>query len=113
VNNPCLDAAPAELETHGVRDVVVARGSKHPQIRFRINGDPAVQVFSVPGTPEDWRSPANTRADLKKFLRECGVPDPERPRKPPLKLDRLSLLERRVAALEQQLKNMKDKSDDR
>jgi hypothetical protein len=114
VKNPCLDIALAELESAGVRDIQIARGSKHPQVRFRINGGP-VQVFSVPGTPGDWRSPQNTRADIKKFLRECGVPEPERSRKQPLKKpDRITLLERRVDALEHQLtKLLKDKSDDR
>jgi hypothetical protein len=89
VKNPCLTAALDVLAAHGIRDTQIARGAKHPQIQFRVNGGP-VQVFSVAGTPGDWRSPQNTRADLKKFLRECGVPEPERPRKPPLKLDRLT-----------------------
>jgi hypothetical protein len=113
VKNPCLDAALAELESAGVRDIQIARGSKHPQVRFRVNGGP-LRAFTVPGTPSDQRAPANTRRDVRVLLRQCGVSmDRERPRKPPLKLDRLSLLERRVAALEQQLKNMKEKSDDR
>jgi hypothetical protein len=113
VKNACLDAALAELESAGVRDVVVARGSKHPQVRFRINGGPT-RVFSVAGTPSDQRAPANTRRDVRVLLRQCGVSiDRERPRKPPPKKpDRISLLERRVAALEHELtKLLKDKSD--
>jgi hypothetical protein len=83
-----------------------------PKLRFTVNGGP-VQLLTVAGTPSDQRSPANTRRDVRTLLRQCGVgADRERPRKPPLKLDRISLLERRVAALEQQLKNLKDKSDD-
>jgi hypothetical protein len=109
VKNPCLDAALAELEAHGIRDVVVARGSKHPQLRFRVNGG-GWRVFSLPGTPSDHRSPQNTRRDLKQFLRECGVPEPERTHKslPPKRPDRLTRLEQRVAALEHALAKMKD-----
>jgi hypothetical protein len=111
VKNACLDAALAELESAGVRDIQIARGSKHPQLRFRINGG-ALRAFTVAGTPSDVRSPANTRRDVRILLRQCGVNlNQERP-PPPKKPDRLSLLERRVAALEHELaKLLKDRSD--
>jgi hypothetical protein len=105
VKNPCLDTALAELESAGIRDVQIVRGSKHPQVRFRVNGGP-VRAFTVPGTPSDQRAPANTRRDVRNLLRECGVSmDRERPKPPPKKPDRVSLLEQRVAALERKLKD--------
>jgi hypothetical protein len=104
MKNPCLNAALAELEAAGVRDVEIVRGSKHPQIRFRVNGGPGLQVFACPGTSSDYRAPANTRRDIRALLRRCGInTDRERLAKPPLKPDRLTLLERRVAALEERL----------
>jgi hypothetical protein len=49
IRNPSLAAAQAELERVGIRDVEVAYSSKHPRLRFRINGGPLF-VFAVPGT---------------------------------------------------------------
>lgn len=101
--NECVKAALAELEAHGIRDVAVVNGSKHPQLRFRVNGGP-MRMLTVAATPSDWRAPANTRRDVRKILREAGLivasekPAPQPP--PPAKLDRVSLLEQRVAALE-------------
>jgi hypothetical protein len=69
MRNECIEVALAELEAVGIRDVVVAHGSKHPQLRFSINGGP-LHVFAVCGTPSDHRSSANTRRDLRKLLRE-------------------------------------------
>jgi hypothetical protein len=102
MKNDCLDIALAELEAAGIRDVVIARGSKHPQLQFKINGGP-LRIFAVPGTPSDHRSPANTRRDLRRLLREVGVllpPEPKAAARPP---DRLTLLERRLTAIEQVL----------
>ncbi len=102
MKNDCLTAALAELERHGIRDYEIARGSKHLQLRFRINGGPA-HMFTVPGTPSDWRSSENTKHDLRGVLREIGVITPEpkpAPCRPTPKLDRIAELERRVAALE-------------
>ena len=102
-NNPCLAAAKAELERAGIRDVEIAYGSKHPQLRFRINGGP-LHVYTVPGSPGDQRSTENTRHGMRRLLRELGVLTiPERPEPPPRpapKPDRFAELERRVAALE-------------
>jgi hypothetical protein len=101
--NPCLAAALAELEAAGIRDVTVAYGGKHPQLRFRINGG-ALHVFAVPGTAGDWRSPANTRSELRRYLRAAGVyleePQAKGAERVP---SRVELLERRVAELERRL----------
>ena len=102
-NNPCLEIARTELKRVGIRDVEVAHGGKHPQLRFRINGGP-LHVFAVPGSPSDWRSAENTKHELRRLLRELGVLTiPERPEPPPRpapKPDRFAELERRMKALE-------------
>jgi hypothetical protein len=98
--NPCINAACEELERAGIRNVEIANGSRHPQLRFCINGVP--RIFSTCGTPSDWRSPENTRRDMRHFLRKEGVisaPEP-RPATPPRQPSRVELLERRIAALE-------------
>ena len=96
--NPCIEAAKEELERVGIHDTEIAFGGKHPQLRFTINGGP-VHVFSVPGTPSDHRSPANTRSELRKYLAQAGVSlglssEPKQPERTP---SRLELLERRAA----------------
>jgi hypothetical protein len=99
--NECVNAALAELEKVGIRNVEIARGSKHPQLRFQINGIP--RIFGVSGTPSDWRTPANTARDVRKLLRQHGIttaPDPRPAAPPPRQLSRVELLEQRVAALE-------------
>ena len=101
-SNACLDAALRELAEHGIRDIEVVRGAKHPQLRFRVNGGP-IRIFALPGTPSDWRSPKNVRRDLRRLLREAGVIR-DIPKPPPaLKLDRVTLLEQRVRAMEQRI----------
>ena len=115
MKSDCIAAALAELETHGVRDVVVARGSKHPQVRFQINGGP-LHVVSLPGTPSDWRAPANTRSDIRKYLREQGVavdpakrdalPPPRTPTQLELQSRRITALERHIAELELRLSTL-------
>jgi hypothetical protein len=108
MKNPCLAAALAVLETHGVRDVEIARGAKHPQLKFKVNGGPAY-VFAIPGSPSDWRSPQNTKRDMRNLLREIGViaaPEPKPPPPPPRKADRVAELEGRVAALEKMIGNL-------
>jgi hypothetical protein len=104
VKNPCLTAALGVLEECGVRDVEQAHGGKHLQLRWRVNGHD-MRIYSMPGTPSDVRSPRNVRADIRRLLREDGVlVTQERAASPPArKPDRVTLLERRVAALEQAL----------
>jgi hypothetical protein len=97
--NPCLQAALSELAKVGIRDVEKAYGGKHLQIRFRSNG--SHRAYSMPLTPSDWRSPNNTRSDIRKILKKNGVLlTTERKPPPTPKPDRVTLLERRVAALE-------------
>jgi hypothetical protein len=110
VRNPCLEVALRELDAAGIRDVEQVRGSKHLQLRWQVNGH-GLRVYSVPGTPGDWRSSHNVRADIRRLLREDGVlAAPERAEPPPSppapKPDRLAELERRVEALEEFVRTM-------
>lgn len=106
MRNPCLEIALRELDAAGIRNVEQVRGSKHWQLRWQVDGH-GLRVYSLPGTPSDWRSPHNTRADIRRMLREDGVlTDPEQrpePTPPPTapKVDRFAELERRIAALEE------------
>jgi hypothetical protein len=102
--NPCIEICKSELARLGIRDVMVARGGKHPQLQFKINGGP-VHVFAVPSTPSDHRAPANVRTSLRRYLAEAGVDlnlsaESKQPERTP---SRLELLERRVAELERRL----------
>ena len=105
MRNPCLEIALRELEAVGIRDVEQVRGGKHWQLRWRVNGH-GLRVYSLPGTPSDWRSSHNVRAEIRRMLREDGLlAAPERPEPAPTsaapKIDRVAELERRVAALEE------------
>jgi len=90
MRNACLDAALAELDAVGIRDYQLARGGKHLQLRWTAAG--VLRMLAIPNTASDWRSPANTRSDLRKILRADGLletngtsskpaPDPEQWRK--------------------------------
>jgi hypothetical protein len=99
MKNECLEIALRELEAVGVRDIEQVHGSKHLQLRWRVNAG-EVRFYTLPCTPSDIRSPHNVRADIRRLLREDGVlttiaksPTFKQP-------DRFTLLERRVAALE-------------
>jgi hypothetical protein len=102
MKNPCLAAALEELSAAGVRDVDRAYGGKHLQLRWRANG--TERRYSLPITPSDIRSAANTRAQIRRVLREDGmrITAERKPlaAKPP---DRITLLERRIAELERQV----------
>jgi hypothetical protein len=111
MRNPCLDAAIEVLEQCGIRDREIARGSKHPQVRFRINGEAALHVFAVPGTASDHRSPANTKSDLRKYLREHGViitPERAEPTPPSKKPSRIDECMHAIAELQQQVKALQN-----
>jgi hypothetical protein len=71
MRNPCLDAALAELDAVGIRDYQLARGSKHLQVRWTVAG--VLRMMTIPGSPSDWRSPQNTRRDMRRLLREDGL----------------------------------------
>jgi hypothetical protein len=101
MTNPCLQVALHELSLAGVRDVERAYGSKHLQLRWRING--ITRVCTLPITPSDVRSPNNTRAQVRQLLKEDGLLPTERKPPAPRPESRVVLLERRVAALEQRL----------
>ena len=72
MRNACLDAALAELDAVGIRDYQLARGSKHLQIRWTTTSG-MLRILTIPGSPSDWRSPANTRRDMRRLLREDGL----------------------------------------
>ena len=101
MKNECFEIALRELKAVGVRDIEQARGGKHLQLRWRVNGR-EIRFYTLPCTPSDIRSPQNVRADIRRLLREDGVlttPKLLVPKKP----DRITILERRVAALERQV----------
>jgi hypothetical protein len=72
MRNACLDAALAELDAVGIRDYQLARGGKHLQLRWTVAGH-TLRMLTIPLTPSDWRSPQNTRSDLRKLLRQDGL----------------------------------------
>lgn len=91
-----------ELKQAAIREIEVVRGSKHHQVRWKVNGN-APRFITIPGSPSDWRWEQNLRADVRRMLRADGLlVDPEaksRP-KPP---DRLTRLEQSMRSLEQRL----------
>jgi hypothetical protein len=103
MRNPCLEVALRELEAVGIRDVEQVRGGKHLQLRWQVNGH-GLRIYSLPGTPSDWRSSHNVRAEIRRMLREDGLlvaPERSEPTPAPTpKPDRLVELERRMQALE-------------
>lgn len=113
MKNACLDAALSELEKAGVRDIEQAHGGKHLQVRWRVNGGES-RFYSLAKTPSDHRAPANVRADVRRILRQDGVLMTEvklvspRPKTP----DRVAILEQRVAALEQAIRQLKGSNND-
>jgi hypothetical protein len=110
MRTPCLEAALRELDAAGIRDVEQVRGGKHMQIRWQVNGH-RLRVYTLPLTPSDWRSPHNTRADIRRLLREDGVlaaPERAEPAPPPApKPDRFTEIERRLQALEDFVRTIK------
>jgi hypothetical protein len=72
MKNECLEIALRELKAVGVRDIEQAHGSKHLQLRWRVNGR-EVRFYTLPCTPSDVRSPHNVRSDIRRLLREDGV----------------------------------------
>jgi hypothetical protein len=61
-----------ELGTYGIRDVIQSRGGKHLQLRWQVDGHP-LRSYWLPLTPSDQRGAANTRAEIRRMLREDGI----------------------------------------
>jgi hypothetical protein len=49
-----------------VRGYTVAKGSRHIQVRWTVNGSP--RVYTLSSTPSDIRGAANTRAGVRRIL---------------------------------------------
>lgn len=111
MKNSCLNAALDELGAAGIRDVRHAPGGKHRQISWQSNGATRFYNVSV-GAPSDYRSIANTRADVRRLLRADGFLVDREPAKPK-PLDRMSRLEQRVAAVELELAAMRNDQGNR
>lgn len=102
MKNPCLIVAKAELSIAGIRDVITSYGGKHLQIRWIT--DRGERIYTMPTTPSDVRSEANTRADIRRMLREDGYLTPVNrplPSRLPSLAERIANLERRLTALEE------------
>jgi hypothetical protein len=77
-------------------------------VQVRWNGsNGATRLYNVPCTPSDYRTVANTRADVRRLLREDGMLVDRAP-PPPRPLDRMSRLEQRAAAVELELAAMRN-----
>jgi hypothetical protein len=104
MRNECLAVALRELDAAGVRNVMRVNGGKHLQLRWQVNGH-GLRIYTVPVSPSDWRSPHNTRAEIRRLLREDGVlVVPEKvapaPARKPDTVARMDGLERRLSELE-------------
>ena len=72
MRSPCTDAAIAELRAAGVYDYELVRGGKHWQAQWA-RKDGARRFYVLPGTPSDWRSARNVRADIRRLLKADGL----------------------------------------
>ena len=107
--NPCIAAVKRLLAEVGIREYLIVPGGKHPQLRFSVNGENVVHVFSLSGTPSDWRSAENTKRDLKKLLRDIGVlvPEPKpQPLPPERKLNCVAELEQQISKLKSEMERL-------
>jgi hypothetical protein len=105
MKNPCLEAMLDELAKVGIRDITRSNGGKHLQLRW-VGPNGATRMATVPVSPSDWRSPHNSRAQIRRVLEEDGLLVRAHERKevpPPKPVDRVTLLERRIVVLEQRL----------
>jgi hypothetical protein len=102
VRNECLDTAIATLREAGVFDYQIVPGSKHPQLRWQIRGQP--RFYALPSSPLDWRSSANVRSDMRRLLRDDGLLQSiVEPAKPPPRAPSLAERVAKLEALVQQL----------
>jgi hypothetical protein len=101
--NPCLTAAIEELAKAGIPHPEIARGSKHLQVRW-VTANGQSRMLAVPCTTSDWRSPENTRRDVRRMLRADDMLETPEPRTPsPRQPSRIELLEQRLAQIERLL----------
>lgn len=111
MRNDCLKAALDELAAAGIRDVIQVPGGKHPQIRWRMNGQ--LQVYSLPATPSDCRAPANTRTDVRRLLKAAGrlfdQPKPVRVRPPSIQ-EEVRLLKLEVRNLKAEMAEIRNRT---
>jgi len=100
MKNECLEAALSELELVGIRGVEQVYGGKHLQLRWSVNGH-VRRVYTMPVTPGDnIRGPRNTRADIRRMLREDGVLQQTKTQPPVKPPDRMTRVEQRMVTLE-------------
>ena len=95
MKNDCLNAALHELSLAGICNASRAYGGK---IRWRVRG--TERMYTLPITPSDFRAVNNTRAAIRRKLREDGMlltveRKPPAPRPP----DRLTPLESAASRL--------------
>jgi hypothetical protein len=103
MKNPCLAAVLEELNASDVRHITRSQGGKHVQLRWPTpRGE---RMITLPMTPSDHRASDNARAVVRRMLREDGMlVEAEQRKPPPLRQhDRLTLMERRLATLEQRI----------
>ena len=107
MKNPCLEVALRVLEEAGIRNVEQAIGGKHLQLRWQANGG-RTRLYSLPLTPSDHRAALNTRAGIRRLLREDGLLDePAKPDTlPPRTPSQLEMQAQRIAALERRLTDL-------
>lgn len=71
--NECLDAIIEELSAVGISPEV-NYGGKHIRVSWK-NGAGNTRLVTASISPSDWRTVANHRSDVRKFLREDGYLD--------------------------------------
>jgi hypothetical protein len=105
MRNECLDAAREALREAGVHDHTVVRGGKHLQVQWLWRGQP--RLYVLPATASDVRAVANTRAGMRRILRQDGLLREvveEKPKSRPLSLEqRVARLEMRFGMLAEKL----------
>lgn len=94
---PILD----ELRRAGAKDVTLLQRTRHPRLQWV--GVHGPRFYVLPGSPSDWRSLANARADVRRILRQDGMLPVEAP-KPPRQPTPVERLRRRVKELEAELR---------
>lgn len=70
MSNDCLEIALSELAAVGISPEI-SRGGKHIRMHWKVNGNS--RSHTIPLTPSDWRSPLNSRTQIRATLREDGL----------------------------------------